>query len=140
VRAIKLLVVAGAIWFAFHWWKGRGSEEAHPAQKSPNGFVSAVMPDGAKANTVLILAPVDCPSDAAQRADALSEELARLGIPNIRSSSYSSNITDPTEEQKAGVERAVSVLNGEIPAVFINGMAKANPTVEEVAFEYERTR
>lgn len=98
------------------------------------------MPDGAKANTVLILAPVDCPSDAAQRADALSEELARLGIPNIRSSSYSSNITDPTEEQKAGVERAVSVLNGEIPAVFINGMAKANPTVEEVAFEYERTR
>jgi hypothetical protein len=37
------------------------------------------------------------------------------------------------------MERAVDVLKGEIPAVFINGMGKSNPTAEEVAAEYQRT-
>jgi hypothetical protein len=32
------------------------------------------------------------------------------------------------------------VLNGEIPVVIINGMAKANPTVDEVASEYRRSQ
>lgn len=75
-----------------------------------------------------------------QRADALSERLNRLGIPNVRSASYSVNRNDPSAEQKAGLDRAVGVLNGEIPAVFVNGMAKANPSAEEVAAEYARTK
>lgn len=34
---------------------------------------------------------------------------------------------------------AAAIMEGEIPAVLINGMGKANPTAEEVAAEYERT-
>lgn len=152
MKIIRLLVVAGAVWFAFHWWKGREAHESRVAQdggaaqtgrtsqESPNGFIEVAMPDGARNNTVLIFAPVNCPSDAAQRADDLADKLTRLGIPNMRSSSFSSSINNPTKEQREGVERAVSVMNGAIPAVFINGMAKANPTVEEVAAEFERMR
>jgi hypothetical protein len=32
--------------------------------------------------------------------------------------------------------RTNAVLSGEIPIVIINGMAKANPTVDEVVAEY----
>ena len=139
MKATHLFIVVGAIGFAFHWWNSRGNEAAL-AQKSPNGFVSVVMPEGVNKNTVVILAPVNCPSDAAQRADALANELTRLGISNIRSSSYSADIADPTAEQKAGLERAVSILEGEIPVVFINGRGKANPTAEDVVAEYTRTK
>jgi hypothetical protein len=136
---VKLLLIVCALGFAFHWWNGRGDGLAN-APTSPNGFVSVVMPDGAEANTVVILAPVDCPSDAAQRADALSRELTRLGIRNVRSNSFSANIADPNAKQQAGIERAFAVLNGQIPAVFVNGMGKANPTAAEVVSEYRGKR
>ena len=98
------------------------------------------MPDGARSNTVIILAPVHCPSDAAQRADALAAYLSDIGIPNVRSSSYRATRDNPTPEQQADVERAITVLDGEIPAVFINGVAKSNPSAEEIVLEYERTK
>jgi hypothetical protein len=147
-----LLIVLGAAGFVFQWWKGHAGREHHGAraiamtqstdgrQASANGFIDAAMPDGAKPGTVLVFAPVNCPSEAAQRADALAEQLTRLGIPTVRSSSYSASVTSPSAEQRERVERAVSVIQGEIPAVFINGMAKANPSVDEVVAEYERTR
>ena len=43
-----------------------------------NGFVPVQMPDGAPRDTVLILAPVNCPSDGAKRADALADHLRKL--------------------------------------------------------------
>ena len=149
---MRLLIIIGATWLAFQWWKGHAPFENHRTNKNgethlsrgenqrQNGFIDVVMPDGATANTVLIFAPINCPSDAAQRADDLADKLTRLGIPNMRSSSFSSTVNNPTKEQQEGIERAVSVINGEIPAVFINGVAKANPTVDEVVSEFERTR
>ncbi len=136
----RLLILVGIIGFAAHWWNNREVKAFLDQSPSPNGFVSAAMPDGARSNTILILAPLNCPSAAAQRADALSNELGRRGIPNVRSSSYNINIPSPTAEQRAAVERAVAVLKGEVPAVFVNGMAKANPSLEEVVSEYERTK
>lgn len=136
----RLLIIVGIIGFAAHWWNNRGTNVSLVQTPSPNGFVSAAMPDGARANTVLILAPLNCPSAAAKRADALAVKLGRRGIPNARSSAYNINIQSPTAEQRAAVERTVAVLKGEVPAVFVNGMAKANPSLEEVVSEYERTR
>ena len=34
---------------------------------------------------------------------------------------------------------SAAIMEGEIPAVLINGMGRANPTAEQVAAEYERT-
>lgn len=129
---VVALLAAAAVW----WWNGR--TDMGPV--SPNGFVTATMPDGAPANTVVILAPQNCPSDAAQRAARLAQGLTDAGVPNILRSSYSVDIEDPTDEQQQGMERAVAVMNGEIPAVFVKGMAKANPTVEQVVAEYRSKR
>lgn len=139
MRVIHLLAVAAVLGGTYHFWRSNDSV-ATEAVESANGFVPVVMPDGAKPNTVLILAPVNCPSDAAKRADMLARELTRLGIPNARGSSFSVDITNPTPEQRNGVERATSVFNTDIPSVFINGMAKPNPTASEAAAEYQRTR
>lgn len=136
----RLIIVLAASWFALQWWQDRETATSRAFDASPNGFVSVVMPDGATDNTVIIFAPKNCPSDAAQRADDLSAELTRLGISNLRSASFSAQMTDPGREQKEGVQRAVAVMNDTIPAVFINGMAKANPTVEEVVAEFGRTQ
>lgn len=99
------------------------------------------MPDESSPDTVIILAPLNCPSAAAQRARALSEELTRRGIPNRQSASYSADYGGAlTADQKSRLDWAVRVMRAEIPAVFINGRAKANPTSDEVATEYRVAR
>lgn len=137
VTVLLLLAVAGG---AYHWWSGRDALLLGDVEPSPSGFVPVLMPEGVRRNTVVILAPENCPSDAAQRADALAAALTREGIPNVRSSRYSTSVSDPTRAQMAAAHRASAVLNGEIPAVFVNGMGKANPGAAEVVAEYRRTR
>jgi len=130
-------VLAGSVG-AYRWWDGRPSGAQSVA--SQNGFVPVQMPDGAPPRAVLVLAPPDCPSDEARRAEALVEHLHAQGIPVIRGSSISFDLMNPTDEQRAGVERAVAVFNGGAPAVFVDGMAMSNPTAAQVAAEYRRTR
>jgi hypothetical protein len=136
----RVLFIVALIGLAVHLWNKKEAEISIASETSPNGFISAAMPDGARKNTVIILAPINCPSDATQRADALAAYLGDMGIPNFRSSSYQATRDDPTPEQQAEVERAIAVLDGEVPAVFVNGMAKSNPSADEVVREYERTR
>ncbi len=136
----RILILIAVLGSAAYWYKNHNVSSSAAAQKSQHGFISVIMPDGAAANSVVILAPLNCPSDAAQRADALSARLTELGIPNVRSSSFSANIAEPTDEQTAAMKRSISILNGDIPAVFLRGMGKANPTAAEVADEYRRTR
>ena len=143
MRVLELMAIIGVAGLAVHLWQGHAHQPINfgtaAAEPSPNGFVATAMPEGAQENTVLILAPVNCPSKAAQRADALSRKLTEMNIPNKRDNSFSLRINDPTHEQQAAMQRAGSVLGGEIPAVFINGMGKSNPSAEEAAAEYERT-
>ncbi len=140
MNLLRLLIVVGLIGWGYHWWNGRPAASGELAADSPSGFVAAAMPDGARAGTVLILAPQNCPSDAAQRADDLAARLTSAGIPNQRSASFSASATDPTPEQQAAIQRAVAVIQGDVPAVFVDGMAKANPSFDEVVAEYRRTR
>lgn len=140
MNLLKFLIVIGLAGYGYHWWSGKSAVEREARATSPTGFVSVAMPDGARTNTVIILAPLNCPSDAAQRADSLASQLTQAGIPNTRSNSYSASIADPTTEQTAAIQRAVKVIKGEVPAVFVNGMAKANPSFDEVVSEYRRTK
>jgi len=143
MRFLQLIALAGVGSLAIHAWHGHGHPAATfgsaGAEASANGFVATAMPEGSSADTVLILAPVHCPSKAAQRADALSRQLTDMGIPNKRGNSFSLHVQNPTAEQFSAMTRTETVLAGEIPAVFINGMGKSNPTADEVAAEYERT-
>jgi hypothetical protein len=98
------------------------------------------MPEGSARNAVLILTPPSCPSDEAERAEALARELTRNGIPVVKSGSMSFTIQNPTSEQEAGVKRAVAVFNEGAPAVFVNGMAMSNPTASQTIAEYRRLK
>jgi len=108
------------------------------AAADTNGFVSVVTPADIKPDTVLILAALNCPSAQAKRADAMAAQLTQMGIPIRRSNSYS--VATVTREQMPMLMRTNAVMTGEIPIVLVNGMAKANPTVDEVAAEYRRDK
>lgn len=133
----KLLVIAALTGGAAHLWQvHERSAIARDVSASAdgNGFVPVAMSDDATGGTALILAAQHCPSAQARRADALAATLSQMGIPNRRTNSYT--ISHITREQMPMLKRTNEVLNGEIPIVIINGMAKANPTADEVAAEY----
>jgi hypothetical protein len=102
-----------------------------------NGFVPVQTPTGVEPNSVLILAALNCPSAAAKRADTMAKQLSDMHIPNSRANNYSLAVTN--REQLPLLQQTSLVLGGEIPVVIVNGMAKANPTVDEVASEYRRS-
>lgn len=138
MRVLVVVVLVAGLFGAYRWWDGRSADAAEAV--SQNGFVPVQMPDGAPGHTVLVLAPPDCPSAEAQRAEALILDLARQGIPVTRGSTMSFNLVDPTAEQRRGVERAVAVFNRGAPAVFIDGMAMSNPTAAQAAAEYRKAK
>lgn len=145
----RLLILVGLIGYGIHWWNGRQADAAATASatagtsgegSSASGFIPAAMPDGTPPNAVVILAPLHCSSEEAQRADSLAAELERLRIPVVRSSQYSASSNGSDSAGQADLKRAISILNGQVPAVFVNGMGKANPSADEVIAEYQRTR
>jgi len=130
-----MLAAAAVAGVADYGWPGHQISRATAALADGNGFIPAQMPDGAARDSVLILAPLNCPHDGAKRADAMAQRLRELGIPAVRSNNYS--VTRVTRDNAAGVNRAVEVMNTNlVPVVFVNGRAKANPTADEVAAEY----
>ena len=137
----SLLVTALAVAGGVHLWhvhKRAVIDRELMASADSNGFVSVVTPAGTPHDTAVILAPLNCPSARAKQADAMAEQLGQMGIPVRRSNSYSATITDPA--QMPLLTRTNAVLGGEVPIVIINGRAKANPTVDEVALEFGRDK
>ncbi len=88
----------------------------------------------------MIFAPDNCPREGSQRAAALVQQLSELGIANVRTSRYGAQVFEPNPEIEASFRRLNVVMNGEIPIVLINGMGKANPSVDQVVAEYWRTQ
>ena len=135
LRAVFAIVaVASAV--AYSKWRDNaiyGIPEA-----SVNGFIPVVMPDGAAADTVIVFTPPDCPSRALNRTRALQEKLTGLGVPYVATSHYS--LTGVERFNEGDITRTKQVLEGTVPAVFVNGMGRANPDVHKVAAEYERTK
>jgi len=84
---------------------------------------------------IIIFAPANCPSDVARRADEMAQYLDAQGIDYKLASA--AEFGDLASREEA--ERVMSVMNGPIPVVFVNGRARANPTPEEVEAEYRRT-
>ena len=114
----------------------RPSQVVTAAAESGGGgaFVPMPMPDGMPSRGIVIFAPANCPSDAAQRADAMARYLSGRGIAFVRSSAAEFSNLSSREE----AERVRSVMNGPIPVVYVNGRARANPRPEDVEAEYRR--
>jgi hypothetical protein len=132
-----ILLAALSVGAVYQLWTSHESTVAErsliPFQDT-NGFVPVQTPAGTLPDKVIILAALNCPSTAAQRADTMAKRLTELGIPNTRANHYSASITD--RDQLPLLQRTSVVMRGEIPVVIVNGMAKANPTVDEVASEF----
>lgn len=134
-----ILTVALSIGAVYAFWSSHErtvAERGLLAFQDTNGFVPVQTPPGTSPDKVIILAALNCPSAAAQRADTMAERLTQMGIPNTRANHYSVSVTD--RNQLSLLQRTSVVMNGEIPVVIVNGMAKANPTVDEVAAEFRR--
>ena len=135
-NVIKLVLMLAVIGLAYHYWSTQQSTN-RPDVVSPNGFVMVPPMAGADPKQVVVFAPENCPSDKAQQADSLAQQLASRNIPTLRSHDVTFSSTDM--DPKIGV-RLNSVMNGELPIVFVNGRGKANPTIEQIIAEYGGVR
>ena len=131
MRTTHLLVALAAGTLAFQLWRDGGLPDPVPADISENGFVALPLPSGVSDADLVIFAPANCPKAAGRRADLLEEELDRLGIRHKRSQRADFAGLEPGD-----VPLVQSVMNGELPIVFVSGRAKANPSPDEVAAEY----
>lgn len=143
VCAGALLLVAGVgVWKTYvasgrvdpkAWVAERvGADAGSGGGKSAHGFQSIPLPDGVASRGIVVFAPQHCTSDAARRTETLVRHLSRQGVAYARTDNASFN-SITTQEEAA---RVMSVMNGPVPIVYVNGKAKANPTPEEVVSEF----
>lgn len=136
----RLLIMIALIGTGVHLWRERHERTELHALTSTNGFVPVPMPLGASQNTVLVFAPLNCPREGSQRANALIQKLTEAGIAAVKTDHYGSQAFEPNPETEAAFKRLNTVMTGELPIVLINGMGKANPSIEEVSSEFRRTQ
>ena len=54
----------------------------------------------------------------------------------VRDSGFAFDVENPNTEQMQGIDRAVAVFKRGAPAVFVNGLAMSNPSVEQTIAAY----
>ncbi len=108
------------------------------APSDPNlRFVPMPTPQGHSSKGVVVFAPANCSRADGLRADDMMRRLEAQGIPASRASSANFPADGMSPES---VMHMNSVMAGALPAVFVNGTGKANPSVEEVVAQYNRTK
>ena len=139
MNLIKVLLVLSAAGFAYKYWHEHraGAEPAAGAtatgEAGTRGFVDLPAVSGAAPNAVLVIAAENCPEEAAQRADQLAYRLRSHGVPVTRL--HQVNFDIPNGDP-AVAQRVMSVMNGDLPIVFVRGRAKSNPSLDDVLAEY----
>jgi len=134
------LIVLGVLGLGGYQWHSH-SERAQIGKAeaaNPYGFVPVLMPDGAPDNVVLVFAPDNCPKEGAQRAVRLLDALRDEKVPARLQTRYQLSVALQGPEDERRLRQLRGVMGGELPAVLIGGMGKANPTVEETVGEYRR--
>jgi len=138
MKAIKLMLVLAVPIVAYQFWTTHQQEQQQriaAVAASPNGFVPLPAVAGADPRQVIVFAPENCPSDAAQRSDAMARDLMNKSIPTMRSH----DVTFTGAPEPGVQDRLNAVMNGELPIVIVNGKGKANPTLDQVVAEYMAT-
>ena len=134
MRPLLILMLLCAAFGAHQLWQKR--EAARAAAFDTTTFVPVHMPSGMQRNTVFVLAPPNCPSDQAKRAEALIRELGNAGIPVKHESGIAFDIENPTDEQMRDIDRAIAVFKRGAPVVYVNGLAMSNPSTEQTIAAY----
>ncbi len=112
--------------------------DADEVRSDPNvRFVAMPTPSGHGGSSVVVFAPANCSKAEGLRADDMMRRLAESGIPASRANSAHFSTDGMTP---GGVQNLNNVMGGALPAVFVNGTGKANPSFDEVAAQYKRTK
>jgi len=135
VSIIKVLLVLGVAGGSVYYVRQHGGLTAlihEKLEKKDTGFVDVPQPSNLDTTAVLVIAAENCPKEDAQRADRLYGDLRARGIRTTRLHAIVfERITDPDKAQNLN-----AVMNDRaLPKVFVNGRAKANPTLDEVLKE-----
>jgi hypothetical protein len=136
MKILKLVVLLVLVAVVYREWHRHGSPVIGTGDSGAigdSGFVPLPAPAGADAGRVLIFAPIDCPSEQAQRAGALARALAGQHIAYTRLEQADFDLENPDPGTLARLKR---VMEGKAPIVFVRGRAKADPSFEEVLAEY----
>ena len=88
--------------------------------------------DDAKNPNVTVMTPPNCPSEEAQRAQALVGSLHAAGIPCVMKQDIGYTFNNPEDFERVKKHTA-NIPN---PLVLVRGWAKGNPTVDQVIAEY----
>ena len=131
-----LLIVCALGGGGVHYWHKHESAVALAsvmASADENGFIDLPPARGQKLDAVYVVAAVNCPHEAAQRADRLAKELTDQGIPVIRTNNVSFSGRGLDE---SAVKRLNVVMNGPLPIVFVRGRAKSAASPEDVEAEF----
>lgn len=131
-----LLITTGALVLSVHLWHSHQHavfQRRLEAMADVNGFVPVLAPVGARPDTVVILAPLNCPRAGAQRANALAEYLTEHGIPNVRSAEYAVSGAGANAMEMKTTD---AIATGILPVVLLNGRGEDNPAPWQVAAEY----
>jgi hypothetical protein len=104
------------------------------ASSTPGEFVSLPPVESQRPRTVYVVAAQNCPHEAAQRSDRLAEALSKRGIAVERT--HQARFRFTSSPDGATIERINAIMNGPLPAVFVDGRAKSNPSVDEVAMAF----
>jgi hypothetical protein len=135
MNSTQVLLIACAIGGGVHYWHKHQSAVALAsvmASADENGFIDVPPAQGQNPDTVYVVAAVNCPHEAAQRADRLAKDLNDQGIPVVRVNNVS--FSGPGLDESA-VKRLNMVMNGPLPIVFVHGRAKPAATLEDVQAE-----
>jgi hypothetical protein len=97
-----------------------------------NGFVALPQAQGQDSGTVYVVAAVNCPHEAAQRADHLAADLRSQGVPVVRTS----NVSFAGSMDESTAKSMNAVMNGPLPIVFVHGRARPGATLQDVQAEY----
>ena len=141
---MKNLILLLLIGYGVYYYLGQEQEPA--ASVAPvanaNGFIQLPMHSGAANNVVYVMAALNCPKDAAQRAEELAFQLKRRGVVVQRISGVSFDLSpSPSLAEAQQKQREMdAVMTGTLPIVLINGMGRANPDLQSVLDEISRQR
>jgi hypothetical protein len=136
MTAKTLLVAACASLIGAHLWHSHQQavfSRQLQAMADVDGFVPVAAPVNARPDTVVILAPINCPRAGAQRAAALAKYLTEHGVPNVRSNEYA--VAGAGADARL-MRATAAIATGTLPVVLFNGRGEDNPAPWQVVDEY----
>jgi len=146
MNIIQILIVVGIAGAAYNEWRQHDGNTVQVENKvqvgsrtviSENGLASLPPVNGQTSRKVYVLAPENCPSADAKRADRLAADLSQKGIPVVRRDSARFSLSSQLESDVQ--TRMSEIMEGPLPIVFVDGRAKSNPSLDEVVAEFRRS-